>query len=56
MDVAIVCQDCHGSGYRVRIYGFFSVTEGHAELLVPRNCVPCSGSGRLLTPGWSAKD
>ncbi|GLU47461.1 hypothetical protein [Nocardiopsis ansamitocini] len=53
MDIAIVCQDCHGSGYRVRVYGYMSV-DGHAEMLVPRDCLSCGGSGRVLTSGWSA--
>mgnify|MGYP001046721948 CR=1 FL=1 len=56
MDIMIVCQDCRGSGYRVRIYGFSSVTKGNADILVPRSCSLCSGSGRLLISGWSAKD
>ncbi|TDQ55118.1 hypothetical protein [Actinorugispora endophytica] len=54
MDIAIVCQDCHGSGYRVRVYGYVSADDDHAEMLVPRDCEPCNGSGRILTSGWSA--
>ncbi|MBB6171815.1 DnaJ-class molecular chaperone [Nocardiopsis mwathae] len=53
MDVAIVCQSCQGSGLRVGVVGYAG-GDGVGEMVVPRRCADCTGSGRLLTTGWTA--
>ncbi|WP_141923256.1 hypothetical protein [Haloactinospora alba] len=53
MDLTIVCQGCQGSGLRVNVVGYTG-SDLYGEMVVPRPCGDCHGSGRILTTGWSA--
>ncbi|MBB4931972.1 DnaJ-class molecular chaperone [Lipingzhangella halophila] len=53
MDIAIVCQCCQGSGLRVNVVGY-SGRDVTGEMVVPRPCDDCDGSGRIPSLGWSS--
>lgn len=53
MDIAIVCQGCQGSGLRVNVVGYRS-HDTNGEMVVPRPCDACDGSGRIPSFGWSS--
>ncbi|GAA4911977.1 hypothetical protein [Streptomonospora salina] len=53
MDLLIVCQACQGSGMRVAVVGY-SGSDLTGEMVVPRRCSECTGSGRMRTSGWTA--
>ncbi|WP_067970108.1 hypothetical protein [Nocardiopsis trehalosi] len=53
MEIVIVCPACQGSGLRVTVVGY-SGSDLSGEMVVPRRCTDCSGSGRRPTPGWGA--
>ncbi|WP_158562842.1 hypothetical protein [Marinitenerispora sediminis] len=52
MDIAIVCLDCLGTGFRVTVVGYAG-DDATGEMVVPRKCRGCDGSGRVRTSGWS---
>ncbi|MDS1269903.1 hypothetical protein RIF23_06300 [Lipingzhangella sp. LS1_29] len=52
MDLAIVCPSCQGAGYRVVVVGYAG-SDTAGEMMVPRECAACSGTGRVVTSGWS---
>ncbi len=53
MDIAIVCQGCQGSGLRVNVVGYYG-RDTTGEMVVPRPCFECDGSGRIPSLGWSS--
>ncbi|SKA37555.1 hypothetical protein SAMN02745673_04734 [Marinactinospora thermotolerans DSM 45154] len=47
-----MCPDCHGSGYRITVVGYAG-SDLTGEMLVPRECRGCAGTGRMTVSGWS---
>lgn len=52
MDLMIVCRACQGSGLRVNVANYTG-NDLAGEMVVPRRCTDCAGSGRIRTTGWS---
>ncbi|WP_344972944.1 hypothetical protein [Salinactinospora qingdaonensis] len=52
MDLAIVCPECQGTGYRVSVVGYVG-SDITGEMVVPRECRWCNNTGRIQTSGWS---
>lgn len=50
----IVCQACQGSGLRVTVVGYGG-SDLTGEMVVPRRCRECDGSGRVRTSGWTSR-